>query len=576
MSTLAPSYRREWSPELKKGNSVFNSYSILAAAERDLSTTSDFHKAERRLPGRMKELRRLWVAIGLVCWLAESSTFAQAPKIGFLFPAGMQRGQKLDVTLNGTPGTLPLEVHVIGEGLTGTIDEKGKTLTVEATAETLPGLRWLRFYNAQGASEPLPFLVGDLPEVQETEPNNLIKETTPLALPVVVNGIVHKADEVDLFAVELEAGQTLVASVVANDLLGSPMDSVIQLLAPNGFVIEQNDDDHGTDSLIAYQAVQSGPHYVRVFAFPSAPNSSVRFHGGENFVYRLTLTAGPFLDHVAPAGDGQVIPRGWNLPADSLPFEQVLLFPTFQTPETLARLAAAASTEETRSDRRLSVPDSVIGRIIEEETGTYSIDLKKDQNLDIAVRGQFSHSPLDPVLKILDADGKVLRENDDVSRNVPDAFLNWKVPADGTYRLQVSDRYGHGSWRHLYLLSVDEVSPTVQLNVNAPQFVMEAGKSIEVTIDVARGNNFAEELTISAEGLPEGVTSDPVVSAAKGDSAKSVKLKLTAAADMAANASFTIVGRRESAPGSPVLGTAKLKSAGATTESIWLTVLPSK
>ena len=39
---------------------------------------------------------------------------------------------------------------------------------------------------------------------------------------------------------------------------------------------------------------------VRLFAFPSVPDASVRLAGGERFIYRLTLTTVGFAEHAWP------------------------------------------------------------------------------------------------------------------------------------------------------------------------------------------------------------------------------------------------------------------------------------
>lgn len=531
-------------------------------------------------------------SLGLFFWgLLSVSAFAQAPEITYLYPAGGERGTEVTVTLGGKPGSLPLSVHADRGDVRVEVDEEGKQVTVTAEEQAVPGLCWLRFYNEQGAGEPVPFLIGSLPEINESEPNNLPEQANPVSLPAVVNGTLHRANEVDLFAVDLEAGQTLIASVVARELLGSPMDPVLQVLAPAGHVMEQNDDDHGIDPLIEYRAVESGRHYVRIFAFPADPNSTVRFAGADNYVYRLTLTTGPFLDHLLPGDEGQVIARGWNLetlgsdsaehsdaPSDRfsavrMPLEAALQVPTFQSDDALRRLAAADFRSESVPDGPLPVPVTVVGAVGEPGgVETFSLAVTKDQGLRLETKAVPFQSQLDPVLKVLDESGKVLQENDDESRNAIDAALSWKGPADGNYEVQVTDRFSHGGWRHLYELSIREPEPEYELTVSPSRFSIKGGASVEITVTVARSNGFQEELTITAIDLPEGVSSEPVVSEAKGDSSKSVTLKLTAADEITVNAPFRIVGQSESSGAERNSATAALKSARARTETLWLTV----
>src|SRR5207248_1513003 len=144
----------------------------------------------------------------------------------------------------------------------------------------------------------------------------------PQALPapnVVVNGRLEKDGDVDVFAVELRKGQTLVASLTAYSVLRSPMDGVLQILSPDGFVLAQDDDFHELDPQIVLTVPKDGRYLVRVFAFPAVPTAAVKFAGGDKFIYRLTLTTGAFADYAFPlavsrSAPGDVTLVGWNLP----------------------------------------------------------------------------------------------------------------------------------------------------------------------------------------------------------------------------------------------------------------------
>ena len=58
----------------------------------------------------------------------------------------------------------------------------------------LPIWVWLRLYNAEGASAAVPFLIGQLPEVAEQEPNNTLQNAQSIAMPqVTINGALAAA-----------------------------------------------------------------------------------------------------------------------------------------------------------------------------------------------------------------------------------------------------------------------------------------------------------------------------------------------------------------------------------------------
>lgn len=502
-----------------------------------------------------------------------SPAIAEPPAVTSLYPAGVQRGQTVDVTLNGKPGTAPVEAWTESDALTLTMSEDGKTMTVAAADAATAGLHWIRFHNAEDAGELRPFFVGVLPELSETEPNDALDAAIATELPAVVNGILNKSGDVDTFAVALEAGQTLIASIESNRSLASPLDGIVQVLSPAGFVLEQNDDDHGVDPQLVFTAAESGLYFVRVFGFPAAPNSTVRFAGGAEYIYRLSLTTGPFVDHVGPAAQetpDEFRAVGWNLP-DQLTMNEVAETPGLHRVRPFdpsGPIAVGESDVETGS-----IPLRVIGRLdAPGEVDSYEIAAAEGQSLTIAVQARALDRPLDAVLRVLNEAGEQLQETDDPSRNVFDPSLTWKAPADGTYTVEIRDRFGHGGARYVYDLSVIPVEPRVALQVAADHFKVKPGESLEIETTVDRQGGYNTELKITAEGLPEGVTCEAATSPGEGDAAKSVKLKLNAGADVAFSGPLRIVGSADETPAA--IATAALKLSGARTESVWLTVGP--
>ena len=98
------------------------------------------------------------------------------------------------------------------------------SLTIAPDAE--PGERELRILNAGGVSNRFRFIVGDLPEITEIEPNN--EKSAPQkipALPMVIDGQILDNDR-DYFRFSAKAGATLVLSVEARSLLPYIADAV--------------------------------------------------------------------------------------------------------------------------------------------------------------------------------------------------------------------------------------------------------------------------------------------------------------------------------------------------------------
>src|SRR5262249_12105321 len=138
------------------------------------------------------------------------------------------------------------------------------------------------------------------------------------SLPVSLNGRLDKSGDVDSFAVALEAGQTIVASLQAYTL-ASPMDAVLRLVDSRGVQVALNDDDGRTpDPRLVWTAKSAGAYILQVFGFAYPATSDVRFTGGNACVYRLHVSRGPCLHYTLPLGvqrGARTTLRlfGWNL-----------------------------------------------------------------------------------------------------------------------------------------------------------------------------------------------------------------------------------------------------------------------
>ncbi|MGH7202347.1 MAG: PPC domain-containing protein, partial [Planctomycetaceae bacterium] len=520
---------------------------------------------------------------------------AAPPKVERLFPAGGSVGGTVEVTISGSLGDAPVQAWCSQPGVTVEIPEKPeKTVRVQIAEEASPGLCWLRFHNAEGASSLRPFVVGTLPEVVETEPNNRLDEAKPLeSSRLVVNGVLSKDGEVDAFAVPLRQGETVVLSMAAHRPLGSPMDGILQLVSPAGFVLEQNDDEHGLDPQIVFTAEEDGTYFVRTFAFPAEPTSRVRLAGGGDFIYRLTITTGPFVDHVRPlavtAGEERPVrPFGWNIPealaelpvtASSEPFLLTLSHSQLANTAEISIVPHATGLEQEPNGRdqpqEIPLPLTLTGCIdAPEDADVYRFTAAKGQKLAFRVESRALGQPLDPVLNLTDAGGKSLRRVDDASRGEFDAELEHAIPADGDYRLEVTDLHGRGGFRYVYRLTAGLETPRFSLELKSDAFTLPADKPLEVPVTVGRDEGFDGEITVSVEGLPEHVTAEAVASQPKGDTSKTVKLTLTAKEPTAWSGPIRIIGTSDE--GGPQSAAAPLAGLEATTTKLWLTVRGSE
>lgn len=536
-------------------------------------------------------MTRTMLALLLACQPA----LAAAPTLTHIFPAGCRRGDKVTVTCSGSFNWK--DVNVWAPGLKASALKDSGKVEIEVPAGFAADRAWIRLHSREGASAVVPFLVGDLPEVLETEPNNRSADTKPLGLPLVVNGVLTRG-EVDTFAVKLLKGQTLVAAVDANTRLGSPMDAVVQVVAPSGVVAAENHDDLGLDPRLAHVAREAGIHRVRVFAFPAAPDSSIAFAGNASYVYRLALTTGPYATHAMPVAvslskPGVVQPGGWNIPAGimgtvSFPgLGGLEEHPGSEAPglppgSRMARVAAPGIVgmmempalsvplvQQAVGATKLTAPAAVSGHLAATRSrNLYQLDMKKGQRLTVALQARSLGFPTDPVVRWVDPSGKVAAEADDTGSN-PDPGLSVSAAVDGIHTLQVSDRFSHGGPRHRYLLTVRPPVPEVGLSMAADSLVVPLGKPGDLVVKVARrGQGSAGPVTIRVEGLPAGVKAPEVVSEATGPTAASVTIKLTGDGK-AWSGPVRVVGKAREIPDTFALVPARM---GVSLDTLWLTV----
>ncbi len=532
---------------------------------------------------------RIGLFLSLVLAGNAQPAVAAPPVLNYLFPAGTQRGTTTDVVAGGTFERWPVKAWCDNSAIeVKAHKDKGK-LTVTVPASVAPGVYWIRLHDEQGASGLRPFIVGTLPEVAEQEPNDDYRKAQPLDQSCVVNGRLEKVGDVDCFAVKLTKGQTLVASMDADRTLGSPMDGVLQIVSTNGTVLAENNDYHDLDPQVIFTADADGTYVVRTYAFPVVPDASISFAGGELFIYRLTITTGPFVEHAFPlavsrANPGEVELLGWNIPdatrkvkvppSDST---HARVFHEKAANSALVRLEShptvvKAKSGEGKEPQTLALPTTVSAMLDTPHTPErYQFGAKKGQKLVFQLESRSLGFALSGVLRLTDANGKVLmrvEEPPPQQAGSRDAVLTFTPPQDGSYHIEVADLHGESGPRYVYCLRALTAQPDYQLTLAADRFSITPGKPLEIPVTIDRREGFAGEIELVVEGLPNGVTAAPLK--VKGGD-KTAKLVLNAEAT-ATSGSLRLVGKVEGKPDLTRTATFALPALKTATPHVWLTV----
>ena len=431
---------------------------------------------------------------------------AERPELTRLFPSGGQAGHVVEVEATGKFPVWPIQAWSDTDLISWSFEASSGKLKANIDASTKPGLHWLRLYHPNGATSVRPFLVSDVPEQIEVEPNNRVAEANPIAsLPFSVHGVLGKRGDVDMVATSLSAGQRLVATVDSSNLLRSPMDASLQLLDAKGFVVAENLDHFGLDPCLEFLAPQNGKYFVRVFGFPKTPDSTIAFGGGADWIYRLRLQSG----------------------SDSFPDPETAI----QIPSEAKILMIEPDSAAIRDDAMtIELPACIRGTL--SQTGQ-QVFLRfraiAGQQYRIQLIARELGSDLDATVAILDSQGKQLSQQDDVgSERDPD--LKWKAPSNGEYFIEVKDFHQAGGSGFRFVLLVRQILPDFKLSIPNDLVQATIGKETEIQVKLERESDFKGEIVVAMEGVPEGFECPKVKSIHGSDTEKKITLHVKSTA----------------------------------------------
>ena len=443
------------------------------------------------------------------------------------------------------------------------------------------------------------------PELPEVEPNDDFRSPQKIAsLPATISGRLDKSGDVDSYAVTLKRGQTLVTWMEAC-VLGSTFDGMLRIVDSRGTQLAFNHDGLTFDPFLAWEAPGDGTFIVQTMGFLIPPSSEVRFTGGENCVYRLHVTTGPFARHTLPL----FVPRGkktpvellgWNLATPGAEIDgarfgsQPVAFdwtpPGVSTDRALDISVLPEAMEKEPNDtpdtaQAIMIPSAVSGRIDRPgDRDCFAFTAVKGGVYFLEIIAGQAGSPLDASLKIENKEGKELARMDDPG-GVRDPELTWTAPADGTFIATVGSASRHGGPGHIYRLAIAEPAPDVTGTITGHSVSVQVGKSAEVKVAFKRVNRSKAKLQLIAQDLPEGVLSEP---ADVPDKDGEVTLKISANADARPASQPVRFFLRETEGGAmhpvfhtlarPLKNDGDARSAGElvipSTGQIWLSVLP--
>ena len=408
-----------------------------------------------------------------------------------------------------------------------------------------PGNRELRIVTAAGMTNPMIFQVGQLPEICELEPNSRtpppnrpnLPEDKPIVLPATINGQIMPGD-IDGFRFQAQQGQQLVIAAQARSLIPYLADAVpgwvqttITLYDADGAEAAFADDYRfHPDPVLFYQAPKTGVYTVEI--------RDALYRGRPDFIYRISIGELPYITNMFPLGARAgaktvALIDGWNLAQKQLILEtgaekRGILYATACRDSIMSNAVAYAidtlpECMETESNntitdaQRIQPPITINGRIDQfGDIDIFHFNGQAGDKVVAEVYGRRLNSPLDSLLRLIDAAGNVLAWNDDfilkeeylhkddlgLITHHADSYLIAELPKTGSYFIHLTDARRHGGADYGYRLRMTPPEPDFSLRVTPSSLSVNAGSNIPIDVYALRQDGFDGPVELSLKGAP--------------------------------------------------------------------------
>ena len=326
----------------------------------------------------------------------------------------------------------------------------------------------------RGTTNPVAFIVSDLPMVEEKESNDTIANAQRISLPIGIHGRIQKKRDIDHFIFRANKGQTLRLEVFARRFgteLRSGLDSLLEILSPQGALLASNDDTNGKDAAITFTPPADGDYVIRL--------RDLHSKGGDDFVYFLAIA--PALPDFTVKCDPSKIMIG---PGTS--------HPCFVQVNRLHGFAGPVCIEVKGLPQGIRVNPLIIPENMTQGVLVFTVD---------------ADAPVDAAMIDILASGNVIRDGRPVTitrRAIPIEEIY--LPGGGRGRFDV----------RMQALAVTKPSDILRVEVTPDRIVAKPGDEVKLAVKIVRRPDYDKSVTIDvllrhlgqvfANPLPPGVT----------------------------------------------------------------------
>ena len=358
-------------------------------------------------------------------------------------------------------------------------------LDIEIAPDAPVGKYWIRLVSGMNISNEKLFFVDDAEQVLEPLYHpSFVKKPAVKAVtgyPVVFNGQIMPG-ETDVFPVMLDAGRTYSFAMCASELspyLGDAVpghfQGILTLRDAQGREVAAADDEyHHPDPVLRFTAKKSGKYTLHV-------SDSIK-RGRADFVYRIAVTEG-------------------HVPYQ--PYRNIFGY------KAMPQAYALKDVPRTIPSASLKKGVDIRGVLRNQQGVSFKVKAVKGQRAIFELFAARLDSPLDGVLVLLDAAGKVIAENDDFAQSLDldlcrrqtDSLLDVTFPADGVYTLQLYSRTAFSDNDHFFTLQMRAPQPSVIAVSGSSVLALKRNGEGKLHIHIQRKDGFNGEVKITSPQL---------------------------------------------------------------------------
>ena len=343
-------------------------------------------------------------------------------------------------------------------------------LKIQIAPDVKPGIYYLRLNGRGDITNPVPFIVGTVPEIQEEGylPPYRKPQIPEFKLPANVNGQIRPG-ETDQYKVILKAGTRCYFKLYGRFFKPYVGDGVPGFFQP---ILELRDAAGKQVAIAERNGVEIDPVLVCTVPKDGTYTLLIRdslYRGREDFVYRVDCGI----------GEPPQTKEDFKLP--DLPQKTYL-------PGMMA-----------------ATPVLVTGTLTSGMRATVRISGQKGEVKVFETFARRCGAVLDTVLRLYGPDGKLVAENDDTTPEMlvgnamhfADSHLMVTLPVDGEYRLEMMDRADEAG---NFALRIDRPRPDFQLTVTPSGLETSRYNHQIVTLMIHRKEGFNAPIELKLSG----------------------------------------------------------------------------